>query len=1058
MAGQTVRIESNKDIFVYDQYKNPVVSATTGNPQRVATFRTENAGNYYIGIYSAQAGSYTVTLTLGTQGTMPGYTPPQQPGYPYYPTPSLTPAVPQESGSFENAKLINGTESGIYQAGNRIYYKFFANASDQVRIIPTLATGGNLGISMYDPLRAYIMCCYEPAFVDFRASITGYYFMVLNGPVSGTFTITTTITNTQIQTTTAGGDPSTAVPLEADMQLNGNSLPGGKTWYKFSMNAGDMVKIMMNPGPQENQGPGYQPPQTGTGYMPPQTGTGYMPPQTGTGYMPPQTGTGYMPPQSGTGYQPYQSYPQYETGPVYQPPAYQPYTGPGYQPNQPPAYQPYPGQPAPGYSDKDLYLFADPTQRYIKFSSTPGLSVESIVYTADRAGDYYAMVQDTSGLGGSYTIRLKKLSEGNGTSFQDAKFLNGSSSGTIQSGYIYYKFIANAGHQITVSSNKPVYIYDPALTFVKQGTGSVTFTPLMSGPYFIVVDGSTSGGSYEISVDVAVQSPVIYITFPYGGEVMQAGSQRYIVWSAYGGSGDLTVDLGFSTTGVDGNYMLINSSLPNTGHYQWTVPDAASTNVYVKAIVRDGDGRTSSDTSNAPFTISSTTGSITANANGPYFGIVNTGLQFRATATGGTLPNIYNWDFRDGSNSNLENPTHIYTSTGNYTAHLKVIDSTGRRALDNATVRIDSLTVSGSSYNNAIILSGAASGNINQGDSFYYKFYATAGQQVFVNLAPVSGDQDIIVYDVNRRYLNSSQHTGTVSESVTLTASLTGYYYVVVNGISTGSYSLSVSTGGAGQSLSAEAGDPYSGAVNADIEFYGSANGGTPPYLTYLWSFGDGGTSTQQNPVHRYSNAGTFTATLTVFDSAGTIASGSVIVSVGQGASQNHADTSTSGADNSEGAVARSISPSSVQANDTLNITLTPSPGSLFASPGYQVVETIPQGFVFVSSAGGYVNTGNVYTFTQIGSAPITYTIMAPSTNGSYVISGTFKDQTRKTGTVSGTTSIGVGSGGDLIARYETSGNGRIDRTEAVRAVADFFSGSITRQDAISLVMAYFSG
>jgi PKD repeat protein len=38
---------------------------------------------------------------------------------------------------------------------------------------------------------------------------------------------------------------------------------------------------------------------------------------------------------------------------------------------------------------------------------------------------------------------------------------------------------------------------------------------------------------------------------------------------------------------------------------------------------------------------------------------------------------------------------------------------------------------------------------------------------------------------------------------------------------------------------------------------------------TYLWDFGDGGTSTSQNPSHTYSSYGTFDVTLTVTDEYG---------------------------------------------------------------------------------------------------------------------------------------------------------------------------------------------
>ena len=39
----------------------------------------------------------------------------------------------------------------------------------------------------------------------------------------------------------------------------------------------------------------------------------------------------------------------------------------------------------------------------------------------------------------------------------------------------------------------------------------------------------------------------------------------------------------------------------------------------------------------------------------------------------------------------------------------------------------------------------------------------------------------------------------------------------------------------------------------------------------WLWSFGDGGTATDRNPTHGYTAAGSYTATLTVTDSAGAV-------------------------------------------------------------------------------------------------------------------------------------------------------------------------------------------
>jgi PKD repeat protein len=49
---------------------------------------------------------------------------------------------------------------------------------------------------------------------------------------------------------------------------------------------------------------------------------------------------------------------------------------------------------------------------------------------------------------------------------------------------------------------------------------------------------------------------------------------------------------------------------------------------------------------------------------------------------------------------------------------------------------------------------------------------------------------------------------------------------------------------------------------------------------SYSWDFGDGGSSTAEEPSHTYADAGTYTITLTATSSAGGTASGSKQVTV----------------------------------------------------------------------------------------------------------------------------------------------------------------------------------
>ena len=61
-------------------------------------------------------------------------------------------------------------------------------------------------------------------------------------------------------------------------------------------------------------------------------------------------------------------------------------------------------------------------------------------------------------------------------------------------------------------------------------------------------------------------------------------------------------------------------------------------------------------------------------------------------------------------------------------------------------------------------------------------------------------------------------------------------------------------------------GDPTSGKKDLRVEFSNSSL----RFNTSLWDFGDGNTSTEENPVHTYTTAGTYDVTLSVVGDGGT--------------------------------------------------------------------------------------------------------------------------------------------------------------------------------------------
>lgn len=68
----------------------------------------------------------------------------------------------------------------------------------------------------------------------------------------------------------------------------------------------------------------------------------------------------------------------------------------------------------------------------------------------------------------------------------------------------------------------------------------------------------------------------------------------------------------------------------------------------------------------------------------------------------------------------------------------------------------------------------------------------------------------------------------------------------------------------------ANANGPYSADEGVSISFSSAGSNDTDGIIaSYLWDFGDGQTSTQQNPSHTYASSGTYNVTLTVTDNDG---------------------------------------------------------------------------------------------------------------------------------------------------------------------------------------------
>lgn len=104
-------------------------------------------------------------------------------------------------------------------------------------------------------------------------------------------------------------------------------------------------------------------------------------------------------------------------------------------------------------------------------------------------------------------------------------------------------------------------------------------------------------------------------------------------------------------------------------------------------------------------------------------------------------------------------------------------------------------------------------------------------------------------------------HTYTTVGTFTVSLTTTN-----TNGSNTLTKSNYITVGNAVKPVAAFSGTPLSGNASLTVKFTDSSLN-TP--TSWLWNFGDNTTSTSQNPSHVYSNAGTYTVSLTATNSAG---------------------------------------------------------------------------------------------------------------------------------------------------------------------------------------------
>jgi len=257
-------------------------------------------------------------------------------------------------------------------------------------------------------------------------------------------------------------------------------------------------------------------------------------------------------------------------------------------------------------------------------------------------------------------------------------------------------------------------------------------------------------------------------------------------------------------------------------------------------------------------------------------------VNFTGSASGGSPPYSFNWTFGDGQSSSSQNPSHTYSSAGNYTATLTVTDSQGTNGNKSVSITVTSpppppppppqLVASAS----ASPASGMAPLTVNFSGS-------------------ASGGTPPYSYSWNFGDGGTS-----TAQNPTHTYSTAGNYLAIFTVTDSQSAqksaSVSITVSSVPNTLTALASaSPTSGQPPLTVNFTGGASGGVAPY-SYSWNFGDGASSTAQNPSHTYSATGSYTATLTVIDKNSASANATVVITVSKVSIYNLSIASETGA------------------------------------------------------------------------------------------------------------------------------------------------------------------
>lgn len=117
----------------------------------------------------------------------------------------------------------------------------------------------------------------------------------------------------------------------------------------------------------------------------------------------------------------------------------------------------------------------------------------------------------------------------------------------------------------------------------------------------VVPNNSWGLGKLHLAGDTV--PPVVSLSSPTGGELWFANSLQPILWNAIDNVAVTGIDLALSTDGGVTYPVLVASGLPNSGIFNWSIPNLPTGQARIAVTAHDGAGHTATATSPSNFTI-----------------------------------------------------------------------------------------------------------------------------------------------------------------------------------------------------------------------------------------------------------------------------------------------------------------------------------------------------------------------------------------------------------------------------------------------------------------------